>query len=57
MESLIEQIILQMPVVAVLLFIVFKQEKRMDDLMDSVLNCLNSQKKTENDHTYTYPEK
>lgn len=57
MNELIEQLIMQFPVIAIMLFIMGKQEKRMDDLMDSVLNCLNSQKKTENEHTYTYPEK
>ena len=57
MDKLIEQIILQAPTVAVLVYIVAQQEKRMNDLMQTVLNCLDSQKKTEKDGTYTYPQK
>jgi hypothetical protein len=56
MDKLIEQIILQAPTVAVLVYIVREQERRMNELMDSVLDCLNSRKNAKNDHTYTYPE-
>lgn len=45
MESLIEQVVLQFPVVAILVYIMQKQEARMDDLMADIRNCLNSQKK------------
>ena len=47
MEKLIEQVILQAPTVAVLVYIVAQQEKRMNDLMQTVLNCLNSKEKTD----------
>ena len=55
MDGLLEQVVIQFPVVVILLYNNIRQEKRMDALMQSVLNCLNSQKKDENDHTYTYP--
>ena len=45
MDKLIEQIIMQMPVVAILLYNNIRQEKRLDDLLESVLDCLNLQKK------------
>jgi hypothetical protein len=45
MDKLIEQVILQAPTVAVLVYIVGQQEKRMNELMQTVLDCLSLQKK------------
>jgi hypothetical protein len=55
MDKLIEQIILQAPTVAVLVYIVREQERRMNELMDSVLECLKTRKSEEKPNTYTYP--
>ena len=45
MDKLIEQVILQAPTVAVLVYIVAQQEKRMNDLMQTVLDCLKLKEK------------
>lgn len=56
MDKLIEQIVLQAPSVVVLLYIMKEQEKRMNALMETVIDCLNSKKTAKKDGTYTYSE-
>jgi len=56
MDKLIEQVILQFPVVLILLYNNFQQDKRFSELLETLLDCLNPQKNEKDPHTYTYPE-
>lgn len=49
MDKLVEQIILQMPVVGILLYNNIRQEKRLDYLLQATLNCLKLNENTIND--------
>jgi hypothetical protein len=47
LEEIVKQIILQMPVVAILLYNNVRQDERFNDLLESLLKCIESKEKAD----------